>query len=489
MTPSTSQRDVDLFVIGAGSGGVRAGRFAASLGARVAMAEDGPLGGTCVNVGCIPKKLMVYGSHFHEDMEDAAGFGWRVERPVHHWETLIANKDKEIRRLNGVYQKLLEDRGVEIVRGKATLAGPHEVDVDVGGGARRRFTAEHILVATGGKPVRPTVEGGAHVLLSDDIFRLGERPRRILIVGGGYIAVEFAGLFNGYGSKVTLVHRGPLFLRGFDRDVRQHLDTEMRKKGIELRFKADIARIDKMADGSLRVTLTGGQTIDVDAVLAAIGRIPRTDGLGLDAAGVTLDAHGAILVDERFRTKVPSIYAIGDVIARIQLTPVALAEGMIVARNLFGGADARADYHDVPSAVFSSPPIGTVGLTEEEARAEHGDIVVYRSVFTPLKSTMTGRGDKILMKLVVHRATDRVVGVHVVGAEAAEIVQGFAVAMKCGATKKQLDATIGIHPTAAEELVTMREAAPDRETAPLSGEAARPRKIVHHRWEDPESCG
>ena len=477
----------DLLVIGAGSAGVRASRVAASLGARVAIVESGALGGTCVNLGCIPKKLMVYGAHFHDEVEEAAAFGWSVGKPVHDWRVLIANKDREIARLNGVYQKLLEDRGVRILRGRAVLRGPHEVDVHAADGVSARHGADRILVATGGRPIRPRIEGSELAMVSDDVFHLGAMPRRLLVQGGGYIAVELAGVFHGYGAKVTLAHRGPLFLRGFDRDVRTHLDAEMRKKGIDLRFHHDLARIERTAEGALRVSPTSGEALEVDAVLAAIGRTPNTAGLGLAEVGVSLDRDGAIQVDETFRTSVPSIYAVGDVVARIQLTPVALAEGSIVARNLYGGADVRADYRDVPSAVFSSPPVGTVGLTEEEARAELGGVDVYRSVFTPLKATMTGGTQKTLMKIIVERATDRVVGVHVVGADASEIIQGFAVAMKCGATKAQLDATIGIHPTAAEELVTMREPIAHREQEPLHGETPRERRIVHHRWADVES--
>ena len=484
---SSEKRDFDLFVIGAGSAGVRASRVAASLGARVAVAECSALGGTCVNLGCIPKKLMVYGAHFHDEVEEAAGFGWRVEKPEHDWRLLIANKDKEIARLNGVYEKLLVDRGVRILRGRAVVRGPHDVEVNSDDGATARFSAENVLVATGGYPVRPTFEGCEHVMVSDDVFHLPSMPKRILIVGGGYIAVEFAGVFSGYGAQVTLAHRGPLFLRGFDRDVREHLHAEMGRKGIDIRFKTAVARIEKLSSGALRVSFNSGDSIEVDAVLSAIGRKPRTQGIGLAEVGVSLDKGGSVHIDERFRTSVPSIYAVGDVVARIDLTPVALAEGTIVARNLFGGGDLRADYRDVPSAVFSTPPIGTVGLDEEEARAEHPEIDVYRSVFKPLKATMTGGAGKTLMKIIVDRATDRVLGVHMVGADAAEIVQGFAVALKCNATKKQLDATIGIHPTAAEELVTMRDLAAVQVREPIHGEEPRARRIVHHRWEDAET--
>jgi glutathione reductase (NADPH) len=488
MAPEASPYDLDLFVIGAGSAGVRASRVAATLGAKVAVAEEKALGGTCVNVGCVPKKLMVYGAHFAHEARDAAGFGWSVGPLAHDWQTLIANKDREIARLNGVYERLLVDKGVRVLRGRATITGPNEVTVRAPDGSVSAHRARYILVATGGIPVRPEFPGSELVAVSDDVFHLRSMPKRVVVVGGGYIAVEFAGVFSGYGAHVTLVHRGALFLRGFDRDVRVHLDDEMRKHGVDLRFKEDLARIERAPSGALVVTLASGARVEADLVLSAIGRKPLIDGLGLREAGVELDQHGAIKVDERFRTSARSIYAIGDVIARIQLTPVALAEGIIVARNLFAGAELRADYRDVPSAVFSTPPIGTVGLTEEEALDELGAIDVYRSTFTPLKATLGKSGEKTLMKLIVEKATDRVVGVHVVGPDAAEIVQGFAVALKCGATKKQFDATIGIHPTAGEELVTMREPIPERRIEPLPGEKPRPRHIVHHRWEDPEAC-
>lgn len=485
--------DLDLIVIGAGSAGVRASRIAAGLGARVAVCEASALGGTCVNVGCVPKKLMVYGAHFSEELHDAAGFGWQTAAPRHDWATLIANKDREISRLNGVYQRLLENTGVRIVRGQAVVTDPHTVEVSAPDGARTRLSARNLLIAVGGQPVRPAIPGGEHVLVSDDVFHLPAMPPRILIVGGGYIAVEFAGIFAGYGARVTQIYRGDLFLRGFDRDVRRHLEGEMRRGGIDLRFGRELVRVDRQGDGTLRAELDDGSALEVDAVLAAIGRAPRTAGIGLAEVGVTLDARSAIQVDSRFRTRVPSIYAIGDVIDRITLTPVALAEGMIVARNLFGGADLRADYEYVPSAVFSSPPIGTCGLTEEEARAEFGHVDIYRTTFTPMKLTMSGRVGKTLMKLVVDRASQRVVGLHVVGPDAGEIVQGFAVALKCGATKQQFDATIGIHPTAAEELVTMRDRAPDPDpehetTVDHPGPLAR-RTIVHHRWDDDTVVG
>ncbi len=448
--------DYDFFVIGAGSGGMRASRMAASYGARVAVAEEARLGGTCVNVGCIPKKLMVYASHFQEDFEDAAaGYGWSLGERVFDWATLIANKDREIARLNGIYDGLLKTAGVDQVLGRARLDGPHAVVV-----GERRITAEHILVATGGWPVRPDIPGAEWAITSNEAFELEAQPARILIVGGGYIAVEFAGIFQGLGSEVTQVYRGPLFLRGFDDDVRQALARAMRGKGIDLRFDCEVEAIEKTS-GGLLVSLSGGSRVEVDQVFYAIGRVPNVDGLGLDEVGVDRDDGGAIRVDEFGRTSVASIHAIGDVTDRINLTPVAIHEGMCLARTLFDGQPTSPDHRDVPSAVFSQPAIGTVGLTESEARESGSPIDVYVSEFRPLRHTLTGSEERTLMKLVVDRASQRVLGIHVVSPDAAEIVQGFAVAVKCGATKADLDATIPIHPTTAEELVTMREPRPD----------------------------
>lgn len=485
--------DLDLFVLGAGSGGVRASRIAASLGARVAVAEERFLGGTCVNVGCVPKKLMVYGAHARDEIEDARAYGWDVGEPTLDFARMVDARDREVARLNGVYERLLTGRGVEILRGRAVLEDAHTVTVTAPDGSVTRRRARFVLVATGGRPVRPTFPGAELAMVSDDVFRLREPPRRLLVVGGGYIAVEMAGVFHGYGSDVTLAHRGGLFLRGFDHDVRKHLDAEMRKRGMALRFRTDVASIARRDDGALDVTFTTGEVLAVDAVLTAVGRVPNTEGMGLEAAGVALDARGAVKVDARFRTSVKCVYAVGDVIDRVQLTPAALAEGMLVAQNLFGPGPKRSfRYEAIPSAVFSTPPVGTVGLTEEEAREEAvargGAVDTYKSTFTPLKHTLTGRADKTLMKLVVERDTDRVVGLHVVGPDAGEIVQGFAVAVRMGATKAQFDATLGIHPTAAEELVTMRERCPDPDHAMTveHAESSGRRRIVHHRWEDGE---
>jgi glutathione reductase (NADPH) len=447
----TRKFDYDLFVIGAGSGGVRAGRMAGRLGARVAVAEERRLGGTCVNVGCIPKKLLVYASHVSEELADAAGYGWKVPRGEFDWAALIRNKDREIARLNGVYGELLEDAGVTVLEGRARVEGPHAVSVD-----GRRVTAEHVLVATGSWPTRPDVPGAELGITSNEAFFLPELPRRVLVVGGGYIAVEFAGIFHGMGVEVTQIYRGPLFLRGFDDDVRAALAGEMRRQGIDLRFDVNVTALERGPAG-IRAALTDGKRLDVDQVLFATGRAPLTRDLGLEAAGVQLDASGAVVVDELSRSSVPSIWAIGDVTDRINLTPVALHEAMCFVRTAFGGEPTKPDHQDVASCVFSHPPIGTVGLTEVEARERFGAVDVYKSSFRPLKLVLTGNQERTLMKLVVEPKSDRVVGVHVLGRDAGEIVQGFAVAVKCRATKAQLDATVGIHPTSAEELVTMRE--------------------------------
>jgi glutathione reductase (NADPH) len=445
--------DYDLFTIGAGSGGVRASRVSSQLGARVAVAEEARLGGTCVNVGCIPKKLMVLASHFREDFEDAEAYGWTVGERRFDWSTFLANKDREIDRLNGVYRRILEQNKVEILTGRATVLDPHTVQI-----GDRRVTAANVLVATGSRPRLSTVPGAELAITSNEIFHLPEQPRRVLIVGGGYIAVEFAGILHGMGTAVTQIYRGECFLRGFDDDVRACLAEEMRKKEIDLRFGLDLAKLERLDAGrGIRAFLTDGSTVDVDHVLLAIGRVPNADGLGLEAAGVERRASGAIVVDEFSRSTVPSIHAIGDVTDRINLTPVAIHEGMALAATLFAGKPTQPDHRGVPSAVFSQPSIGTVGWTETEARKLCEKIVIYRSRFRTLKHTLTGRNETMMMKLVVDGVSDKVLGCHVVGPEAAEIVQGFAVALKCGATKAQFDATVGIHPTSAEELVTMRE--------------------------------
>ena len=444
--------DFDLFVIGAGSGGVRAARFAAGYGARVAVAESRYLGGTCVNVGCVPKKLLVYGAHFADDFEQAQGFGWSLGEARFDWATLIANKNREIDRLNGIYRNLLVNSGVTLLEGHAQIVDDHSVEL---GG--KRYSAKHILIATGGWPQIPEVPGHEHAIGSNEAFFLEQLPKRVLVVGGGYIAVEFASIFNGLGANTALLYRGELFLRGFDKAVRLHLQDELNKRGVDLQFNSDIARIDKQADGSLLATLKDGRVLEADCIFYATGRRPMLDNLGLENTHVQLDERGFIAVDEQYQTSTPSILAIGDVIGRVQLTPVALAEGMAVARRLFKPEEYRkVDYRMIPTAVFSLPNIGTVGLSEEQAKEEGYSVLVFESRFRPMKLTMTESQERTLMKLVVDAATDRVLGCHMVGPDAGEIVQGLAVALKAGATKQLFDDTIGVHPTAAEEFVTMR---------------------------------
>ena len=444
--------EFDLFVIGAGSGGVRAARFAAGFGAKVAVAESRYLGGTCVNVGCVPKKLLVYGAHFAEDFEQASGFGWSLGEANFDWATLIANKDREIHRLNGIYRNLLVNSGVTLMEGHAKITGPHEVEVN-----GQRHSAKHILIATGGWPQIPEIPGHEHAISSNEAFFLKELPKRVLVVGGGYIAVEFAGIFHGLGAKTSLLYRGEMFLRGFDGAVRKHLHEELTKRGMDVQFNADIARIDKQPDGSLKATLKDGRELVADCVFYATGRRPMLDNLGLENTGVKLDKRGFVEVDELYQSDEPSILAIGDVIGRVQLTPVALAEGMAVARRLFKPEQYRAvDYKMIPTAVFSLPNIGTVGLSEEQAIEDGHKVQIFESSFRPMKLTLTECQERTLMKLVVDADTDKVLGCHMVGPEAGEIVQGLAIALKAGATKQHFDETIGVHPTAAEEFVTMR---------------------------------
>ncbi len=454
--------DHDLFVIGGGSGGVRAARMAAQRGARVALAEVAQMGGTCVNVGCIPKKLYSYAAHYAEAFEESHGFGWVGAAPAFDWNILKTNRAREISRLNGVYIELLKSARVRIIEGWATLVDGHTVDV---GG--QRHSAKSILIATGGKPSVPDVAGREHAITSNEIFDLTPFPQRLLVVGGGYIACEFASIFNGLGARVTQLYRGPQVLRGFDEDVRAFIASEMTKTGVDLRLNADVAAIERRADG-LQVELAGGGSVSVDTVLYATGRVPKVKGLGLEAAGVRQNAAGAIQVNEQYQSSVPSIYAIGDVTARLQLTPVALGEAMALVDHLFAPAAGKMprnmSYEFIPTAVFTHPSIGTVGYPEADARKKFGKVTVYRSEFKALKHTLSGSSERTLMKLVVEDATDRVVGLHMVGPDAGEIVQGFAVAMKAGATKAVFDSTIGIHPTAAEEFVTMRE--PVRDGAP-----------------------
>lgn len=442
--------DFDLFVIGAGSGGVRAARECARRGARVAVAEERYLGGTCVNVGCIPKKLFVHASEFSRSFRDALGYGWRAGEPAFDWATLRHNKDREIERLNGIYARLLDEAGVTRLDGRAEIADPHGIRID-----GRHYSARYILVATGGWPHVPDIPGRELVVDSNQVFHLEHWPRRVVIVGGGYIAVEFAGIFNGLGVETHLVYRRSLFLRGFDRDIRQELADQMRAQGVYLHFDTNVTAITESGEG-LSATLDDGGSLEVDTVMYATGRNPNTLGLGLENTAVVMDDNGVVEVDEHYRTAEPSIYALGDVTGGLELTPVAINEAMALAGHLFGdGGDM--DYEGVPTAIFSQPPLATVGLTEEQARERELDVAVYRTGFRALKQTLTGGPERVLMKLVVERHSDRVLGCHMLGEEAAEIIQGLAVALKAGATKADFDNTVGIHPTVAEEFVTMRE--------------------------------
>ena len=447
--------DFDLVTLGAGSGGVAASRRAASYGARVAIAESVRVGGTCVLRGCVPKKLLVYGSHFREDLEDARGFGWTIGESSLDWGKLIAAKDREIDRLNGIYIRMLRDAGVQILDGRGTITGEHTVEI-----AGKRYTAKHILIATGGWPQLPQIPGIAHAITSNEALDLKALPRRVVIVGGGYIAVEFAGIFQAAGARVEMLVRAESILRGFDQDIRFTLREQMVKHGVSIRSETVVRSIEKEADGSLSLRLAGGELMAADVVLYATGRVPNTRGLGLEAVGVKLDEIGAVVVDEWSRTSASSIHAVGDVTDRINLTPVAIHEGRAFAETTFHDRPMKLDYHGIPSAVFSQPPVATVGLSEEQAREQHAEVDIYRSRFRPMKHTLSGRDEQTLMKLVVDRPTNRVLGVHMVGADAPEIIQGMAIALKCGATKAQFDATVGIHPTAAEEFVTMRDPVP-----------------------------
>ncbi|ERS91416.1 glutathione-disulfide reductase [Halomonas sp. PBN3] len=449
----TTTYDWDLFVIGAGSGGVRAARTAAATGARVAVAEDRYLGGTCVNVGCVPKKLYSYAAHFRDAFEDAEGFGWRLDAaPTFDWPTLRDNKVGEIKRLNGIYARLLDDAGVRLINARARVLDAHRVAV-----GDEVHSAAKILVAVGGWPWIPEFPGSELALSSNEVFDLDRFPERFLVLGGGYIAVEFASIFNGLGSETHLIYRGELFLRGFDREVREFTRDQMAAKGVDLRFDTNVERIERV-EGGLVVTLTDGETLEVDAVLAATGRRPHLEGLGLEALGVELDDGGYIKVNDRLESSVPSVLALGDVIGGPELTPVALAEAMHLVRCHFEATPPSAplDYANIPTAVFCHPNIGTVGLSEEEARERCGEIRVYSADFRPMKHTLSGSSERCLMKLIVDDKSDVVVGAHMVGEEAGEVIQGIAIAVKAGLTKADFDATVGIHPTGAEEFVTMR---------------------------------
>ncbi|MDB5971966.1 MAG: gor [Hydrocarboniphaga sp.] len=446
--------DVDLFVIGGGSGGVRAARVAAGFGARVALAESRDLGGTCVNLGCVPKKMLVYGASYADDFEHARHYGWSTAEPQFDWPSLLRNKNREIARLNQVYARLLADSAVRLIRQPARLIDAHTVEA---GGERVR--AAHILIATGGRPYVPDIPGSEYAITSDQAFHLPQMPRRIVVAGGGYIAVEFASIFHGLGAAVTQLYRGDLFLRGFDGGLRTHLREQLSLRGLDLRFKSAIKQIVRLDDGSLELSLSDHSKLQTDCLLFAKGRRPVVDDLGLANTRAALDTRGYIAVDEHCRTAEPSIFAVGDVIGRVQLTPVALAEGTAVARLLFRPDTVRPlDYSLIPTAVFSLPNIGTVGLSEEQAIERHHRIRIYESRFRPLKLTLTDSSENTFLKLVVDADSDRVLGAHMVGPDAGEIIQGLAVALKAGATKQVFDDTIGVHPTTAEEFVTMRTA-------------------------------
>jgi glutathione reductase (NADPH) len=446
--------DYDLFVIGAGSGGVRAARIAASYGARVAVAEEYRVGGTCVIRGCVPKKLFVYASRFADEFSDASGFGWTLEGVHFDWPALIAAKDKEIARLEAAYGATLAKNKVEIFSERATVASPNAVRLAK---SNRTVTARTILIATGGHPdINTDLPGIEHTITSNEAFHLKELPKRIVITGGGYIAVEFASIFNGLGTDVTLIHRGPKILRGFDEDLRDGLTAAMKSRGIRIVTDRIFARIEKTASG-LAGTITGGETLEADQIMFAIGRSPNTSGLGLEAVGVKLGGEGAVIVDAAQQTSVPSIYAVGDVTNRVNLTPVAIREGHAFAETVFGPKPWTVDYATIPTAVFATPEIGTVGFAEHEARAQFGDIDIYKGSFRPMKAILAGRDERTLMKLVVESATDKVVGVHVLGPDAAEIVQMAAIALRLGARKADFDHTMALHPSAAEELVTLRQ--------------------------------
>ncbi len=448
-----SEYDYDLFVIGAGSGGVRAARLAAQLGKRVGIAEEDRVGGTCVIRGCVPKKLLVYASQFGKAIEDAAGFGWSVENRRFDWPMLIANKDREIDRLNAAYIRNLERAGAQLIQSRAELAGPHTIRLKADG---REVTAETILIATGGRPYIPDIPGSEHGITSDEAFHLPGLPKRILIVGGGYIAVEFAGIFAGLGAEVKLIYRGDQILRGFDDDMRGACADEMRKKGIDILTHSDIDSVEPDGEAYL-ARLRGGGTIETDLVMFATGRVPNTEGLGLADIGVERGWNGYVVVDEYSRSSVPHTYAIGDVTHRVALTPVAIDEGVRFIETVFKDNPQEVDHSYIPTAVFSQPEIGTVGLTEAQARERETGVDIYMARFRPMKHTLSGRDEYMVMKLIVDQVSDCVLGVHIIGPDAAEMAQIAAIPMRLGATKADFDATMALHPSAAEELVTMRE--------------------------------
>lgn len=448
--------DYDLTVIGAGSGGMRASRIAAQMGARVAICEENRIGGTCVMRGCVPKKLLVYGMHFSDAFKDASGYGWTANEPTFSWSRLIAAKNREIDRLNKVYAHILRENNIDLLYGHGHIVDPHTVNVN-----GKIHTAKHILISTGSWPVMPDILGIKHAITSNEALDLLNLPHRIVIVGGGYIAVEFASIFNALGSKVTMIIRAEAPLRGFDEDLRIALSHEMKKRSIEIIDKHVVHSIEKTKNGAYSLHLSPKAFIETDVVMYATGRRPKTSGLGLQEVGVKLNQNGAVPVNKHYTTIVPSIHAVGDVTDRVNLTPVAIAEGVALANTLFNDKPSTVDYSNIPTAVFGQPPIGTVGLTEKEAKIQNNAVNIYVSSFIPMKHTLSGRNEKTFMKLVVDRKTDRVLGCHMIGLDAPEIIQGLAIALKCNATKTQFNATIGIHPSTAEEFVTMRKIRPD----------------------------
>ncbi len=453
MEKPMTQFDYDLFVIGAGSGGVRAARMAANTGAKVVVAEEYRVGGTCVIRGCVPKKLFVYASRFGKDFKDAQNYGWSVETPSFDWTTLLANKDKEIDRLNAIYIKNLKASNVQILDTRAVVRGPHTVyllDEEL------EVTARTILIATGGAPFIPEFPGSQHAITSNEAFHLPALPDNMVIVGGGYIAVEFAGIFSGLGVEVTQLYRGEQILRGFDDDLRYNLADEMTRRGIDIQLNSDVKEISHAGSG-YRVDLTNGDAIFTDLVMYATGRNPNTKNLGLEKTGVDLDRKGAVVVDQYSQTSISSIYAVGDVTDRVNLTPVAIREGMAFVETVFKDNPTRVDYDDIATAVFSEPELGTVGLTEAQAREKYTTIDIYKSLFKPMKHTISGRDTRTMMKIIVDAGSDRVVGVHIMGPDSGEMAQVLGIAVKMGATKADFDATIALHPTASEELVTMRD--------------------------------
>jgi len=451
MNKTTHNFDYDYFVIGAGSGGTRSARIAANHGAKVGIAEGRHFGGTCVNLGCVPKKLFAYASDYGPAFEDARGFGWDVEKPTFNWRKLIENKNNEIKRLNGIYKKMLNNSGVNVFSDNARFIDEHTLQI-----GDKTVTADKILIATGGLPRTPSYTGAQHAIISDDAFCLETLPNHIVIEGGGYIAVEFSHIFHGLGAKVTLMYRGDMILRNFDHNISEFLSNEMIKQGINIIYNDNIAEISKKDDNFIVLTDKNEQ-IECDLVFSAIGRVANTQNLGLENINIKTKDNGAIIVNEEFQTNISHIYAVGDVINRIELTPVALAEGHYLADKFFNNTGRDVSYDNIATAVFSNPPISTVGLTEQQARDKGHEITLYKSTFSPMRHRLSGRDELSFMKLIVDKTTDVVLGVHMCGADAPEIMQGIGIAVKMGATKADFDATIGIHPTAAEEFVTMRE--------------------------------